>query len=678
MATRVREPDVVVYVAGQPIRALEMHCRTARNEVGYATVTFPLPLDSAVDHSAVLEIHGVYGDSSAVIHQGSILGPREQGITIRGKQAVVRSDDWWWLMAVPYTEDRAWAGPVSVKTIIRGMFEDREFGQPGKPQFVVHEFKDADDATIMLGGNDDVDGGQVIVKAGTSPFQWIRRVCDLFGYAMSNRYGVPRVTRMYGLPNEDPASSFVEGNEGFEYRGTTDVHQIVTWWDINGAKGTAADGSSFAYRSFPASIPSNPYVPLPTPRIVTDNLLVSDELCDTVRAIKEVEYSDLRRVVRWQSDAQPRRRPGNVVTVTSPSAGLSVATDLWLFSVDHDWDANGGFTSTFEGSFGAGEELPAGSDVCIDVSLGAGPYHVGNETFANYEVPAPEGVSKNFDFTPSVDMTGLSVECDAHSVNEYLLRGQTGTPSSWRLEQPVATEIAEAPLPAMHENIGVAPVWAETSVALSGTLDGGVGARLVLVCGGPTSPPGSVDDFEVRDVFLRHCAEGSPVLPDDPVAPTIPPPVPPPFGGACTYEPSDGTSNYVALAGPWIWPAGKPYALLTGTATGLTGHTQFGGSDPVLTPAQRCWVSTHGGARPLIVPGTQTVADPERTGTELVGSGAFEVWMALSAPSGPVVDQVITGAVEFRTSVSNESGVGEPAFSVSGLCVQFTESGESP
>ena len=677
-------PAMTVLIDGTTTpQATEIHVHEAVNEVGTCSVVVPLPLPAHVALNAVVEVIATMTNAatgateSATIFQGQCRGPERKQLTIRGKLATLHAQGWLALMDLPHHEDRAFAGPISASAVIRGLFEDRAFGVAGRPTFVVHSILTDAGATVTLGGEPLSDGGQVRVPAGRSEsyFKFIQRLCRLFGYAVYENSGAPRVSRIFGAPTVGASvKTFSEGTESFEWEGSTDLHDVVTWWEVRGASWRDDDGVETAIRSFPASVPASADIPDPpdaTRGDEADSLLVTQALADAVRNVREVEFGVRRQLARWSVRGQPRPWVGKVVTLSAATVGVS--GDVWVYSVDHDWTIREGYVTRFSGSFGGGSALPSGADVCVEETVLVGPTHVGDETLSWYAVDAPTGTTITVPFTPLDDYTSITLVGRHHGTNSQFIDSQNTdlTISRFQLWQN-GVQIGEGAMPVADENFALQldyandANWQDFAVPIPGTLDGGVAAELRIIAGvNPALPLSTqVDDFEVKDVVLTSCAQGAPTLPSDPVSPTIPPPRPP--ATVCAYSSAGGTavhlSPVVLVASGWLWLAGKAYLRVRGTASGLTG----GGT--VAAPAQAIRIAAAGGSTGLIVPGTQAPANPFQTGTLRVGGGTFEAWFVLGAPGGPVADQGIGSALEaiVLDAVST--------FTVSNVCVEFLTS----
>lgn len=686
----VYSPALTVYVDGVTLDDERLEAHTSHSTdagVGTATVTLTLPRPAAVVFNKVVEIWASIGTEAARIFQGVIRADTDT-LDEQGKTATLNCQGWGYILAMEAIADTVWDGPIVAREVIVGVLTSYAFGGAGEPQFEVPEIVDLDDTAVELGGNADVDAGQVRWEKGESGLAFIQRICALFGYAAHDcPDGVFRVTRPLGTPDGTSVQTFAEGSVGFRYGRSRDADPVTNWIEVTGAIAQPEDGSQpDPYSSVPASVPPNDLIPEPGAkyRNFSDDLLVSDALCDITRNILEVRYNstDPATVIEWEDIGHPLLQPGQIVTVNASTVGQT--GDIWLTSLNQDF-TEAGYWVRYTGRRDTGTAMPTGGEVCTEQTLLVGPVHVGDETLTYYDVDAPSGTSINVDFTPADDFRSISITFEGHGCNSYLIGGgnTASDVSRYVLEQPVGTEIGSGVLPVMAENFGQPPTWQSGSVPIPGDLEGGIGARLKIISGKDNRLPALTDDddFEIRNVVLRNCYGGTPTLPGAPSNPPIPAPTPTPVSPTCDYDGNDVTAppnNPTILAAPWVWPQGKRYLVITGNVTGATGHTLLGGSDPVLNPAQSIYFATIAGPHPMIVPGTQDTSDPTYTGTAMTGSGAFECWNELGGVGGPISDQTITGRVYLHIGASEESGLSEAGCSISDACFQFQTTGVSP
>lgn len=677
----VYRPFVTCFVDGIFTTILSATTHEAVNEVGTASVVLAQPVPEHVVEGATVELQATIGTHASRIFQGSARGPINRNLSLQGALMTLHCQGWLHLMDLPHHVDVVFDGPIGARAVIRGLFEDREFGQPGRPTFILSYIQDAAGDHIVL-GNPLIDEGRVRVPAGRSEsyFKFIRKLCDLFGYCVTENQGAPRVSRIFGEPTGEMHQVYTEGDEGFTYEGSIDLHDVVTWWEVIGASYTDAGGNPQRIRSFPASVPASPDIPDPpgvTRGDVSDAIITTQELADAVRNVREIEFSERRTLATFRVHGQPRRVPGQIIGIESPTAGLT--GKYWLYAVDHEWNIREGFNTRMTASFGTGDALPAGEDVCVDEELtgGAAPdeenigaafvIHLGDETLSWYAQPAPDGTQVDLTFTPGDDFTSIRITGYAHGTNSQFIDGANTdlTISKFELWQD-GDLLGSGNLPVLDENFaqqldyGNLDNWSPFEVPIPGSLQSGLLATLRVIAGQNPALPAATndDDFELYNVVVRQCFDGTPDLPtEDPDEPVPPNP--------CTYESDGGTATFGAevtlLAGPWIWPAGFRYLVISGTASDLTGDVI--GSIVV----QSIYFVSHGGPHRIIVPGTQDPDDVLDSGTLLTGAGAFEVWDDLG--SGPSSDIVVTGAVKMRTFDGTSS---PPPFSMANVCFVFT------
>jgi hypothetical protein len=678
-------PTMTALVAGLPTTITESHTHDAVNEVGTCSLVLALPAPAHVVPNAVVEVVATMtnvatgASESATIFQGQCRGPVRDVLTIAGATKTLQAQGWLALMDLPHHEDVAFSGPIPAHEVIRGLFQDRGFGEPNRPTFTVDILLTPDLGDVIeLGGEPLSDDGQVRVPAGRSEsyFGFIARLCRLFGYAVYERAGAPRVSRILGAPSAASVKTFTEGTESFEWEKIEDLHEVVTWWEVRGASWRDEDGTETAIRSFPASVPASADIPDPpsaTRGDEADSLLVTQALADAVRNVREIEFGVRRQLVRWSVRGQPLIRPGQVVTLSAPTVGVS--GDVWVYSVDHDYTADGGYVTRFSGSFGGGEALPSGADVCVTETLLTGPTHVGDETIAWYAVDAPTGSTITVNFTPLDDYTSITLTGRHHGTNSQFIDSQNTdlTVSRFQLWQG-GVQIGEGAMPVADENYALQldytddANWSDFAVPIPGTLEGGVAAELRIISGkNPALPPETDDDdFEVKNIVLTSCAQGSPTLPTEPTSPTIPPPQPP--AAVCLATLSGavpvGSSNRLVFPSFAI-PAGAVGIRVRGVASGLIDKSFAAGNPSCESPCHSLAGTDVGLAfAPLYVPGTQTFGETnDCDATIRTGGGTFEVLVQVAGPVA-VVDNLA-----FVSRPPNTELGGGVAFAVSDACV---------
>lgn len=665
-------PAMTVLVGGVPTVCTEVHVHEAINEVGTCTLVLALPAPAHVVVNAVVEVIATMTDAvtgateSATIFQGQTRGPERDDLTIRGRVKTLQAQGWLALMDLPHHEDVAFPGPIAARDVIAGLFADRAFGEAGRPSYHVDDLLTPAGGAVILGGEPLVDDGQVRVPAGRSESycKFVARLCRLFGYAAYENGGMPKVSRIFGTPTGTSVKTFTEGVESMDWQGSTNLHDVVTWWEVLGPTIRGEDGTDTQIRSFPASVPASEDIPDPpdaTRGDEADALLVTQALADAVRNVREIEYGERRRLARWQVRGQPGRWVGKRVTLDAPTVNLG--TDVWVYSVDHDLTAAGGYVTTFTGSFGPGEALPAGSDVCVEETVLAGPTHVGDETIAWYAVGAPSGHEIVVPFTPLDDYTSITMVGRHHGTNSQFIDAQNVdlTVSRFQLWQD-GEQIGEGAMPVASEEYERQSDytndanWSDFAVPIPGTLAGGVAAELRILSGhNPAATLGPWDDFEVKDVNLTSCAQGAPQLPTGPTSPTIPPPAPSPPNGPCVATLSGhvppGASNGLLIP-TFTIPAGDWRVRVRGSGSTLVALSWSAGGTPYTAPVHSVFLPLGTAEVPLFVPGTQT---GHTAGTIKTGSGPFEhVWTRSSSVPLVVEDGFFLSRLQIHLSGSPE------------------------
>lgn len=259
---------------------------------------------------------------------------------------------------------------VDPHEVVRGLARQRGFMGGGGPNYAGAHFVDVNNETILIGGNGLVDAGQIRVEKNTSWLDRITEISNLFGYRSFDCPDGKFRTRKYrGLPDVEIATTFTEGVDSFDLSYTRDTRPVVNFIEVVGASGNDNDGQAFEYRSVPDSIPANLNIPNP-PGVayqqISSDLLVSNDLCEQVREIAEIDLTDVYQEVSWRSYCRPWVHPAMAVMVDFPSLGL-VETAFWIKEVRTDI-SDDGMLSTFVGWIGSGVALP-GTDDCHYVPL---------------------------------------------------------------------------------------------------------------------------------------------------------------------------------------------------------------------------------------------------------------------------------------------------------------------
>lgn len=689
------KPAISARCGGRNLKVLE--CQTSHSvdaPVGQASVVIALPLPAEVLLGAKMEITANNGVRGATIFTGEVRRI-EETIMDSGLTATLQCDGWNYIMAWRDFQDFAFTGPISATNVIKSLYSYRAIGD-----YTAVEVDTVDDiagAEIMLGGNTAVEAGEVVVPEGTSFLDMCTRIAYLFGYKVyDSPDGTCRVSAVRGLPGASD-HTFTEGTNLMDGTGVWDVRPIVTYWRVNGASGTeevetgSGEGVEFAYTSYPAIVPSNPYIKTPpgaTYGEVSDELLVSDALCEKCRNVQEINHSAVYQEVMFSSWGQPQLQPGQVVTIDAPSVDLD-GVAFWLMSVNHQFTADGYWTS-MTGWRGSGSALP-GADNCTEDTVAAGPYHIGDESISWYAVQTATTTSHPVLLTLADHYASLTICGKGHGINSYYVDGGEVTanaPSRLEIWSIVpAAEIAEVQLPVMQENYESQldygtddTVWEEFCVTLPGEYDADT-YQLRFISGFDSrAVAGPYDDFEIKDLTISQCTPGEPVIPGQPTDPPPVIPVPPEDGGGggppvtCSgiagpggTVPSGMSASSVIIVSGFSWPAGYAYMKVEATIGPMTGKRSYYGANPLDDPAQSISVTYTSagwtGYVPWKVPGTQTPSDPH-TGTPFTGTGTAESIFYMNPAVGLGVDWI-------RAHQRTDQDTGRPGYTVSDVCVTF-------
>lgn len=523
VAADVQPVRLYVRIGGEAVTAWEATTRhDVDQEIGTCSVILAAPRPASLAINAEIEIEAGYAGATRRIFHGRI--PNDHAsIDNRGAMVRVTGQGWASYLREKSQADIELAGPISLKDAFRALCELR-----GVPTYLADDTTYVDGVTeIMLGGNSLVDGGDVVIPAGTSPLSWISRTAKLFGYRVfDSPDGAVRLARVSGLPNEASAFSVTEGVNALSFEHRRDIKPTITWWTVEGARYTAEDGGIVQIRSIPDSVPEMAELaPLGfAADIVSDSVLVTASLAEACRNVREVDNAAIWTGESWDMIGHPGLQPGDVVTLTSTTLGLSAAT-RWLTGITQSVSSRG-YLASMESWAGAGSVLPAGTD-SVSSAIGSGTYHMGNQTISRYRSPSPLGASVTIPITVTFsDYTSLRITGLAHGTNSYGRRtASTGSKIEiHQLQDPDLPEsgtnelrsVGSIELPTLDENTHLAYNYAATddhwtafSLPISGTLRTGA-AEVRLIAG--TNADGR-DDYEITDLMLVYAGVGIPDLP---------------------------------------------------------------------------------------------------------------------------------------------------------------------
>lgn len=519
---------LVVTVAGVPVDALAADTgHDTRRYTGGASITLPLPLPAHLVDAVTGELlsqpvtiqmgHDETGIRPVFVGRiddtAGEIDERDATITIRcsGGSTVL---DW------PEPTDLVYAGPIALADIFRSLCARR-----GVPIFRAESVLAPDGAVVLLGGNPDVNDGNVVIPKRQSPLAWLNRQAGLVGYAVFDAPdGTLVLGRVAGAPPASAvAATYVEGVDPFVMREARTTVGMATDIRVTGASGTDRDGVPFEIRSFAATVPAEPLLDPPGYRTepIADRDIATQAHADAVRHVAETTLAAPQVTTTWEVVGDPWRAPGEVVAVDF--GRLGAAGPRWLTGVRHVCDGDG-YTTTLTGETGGGTALPAGEDSdVIDVRIA--PIHIGNERVAWYAQPNPQGKTVEITITVPETYTALAISGWAHGCNSQLIGGANEDLTVSKIEvyqnqgqddpdKPVGT----AELPVMSEDYAKRlpygaglTHWTWFRMAVPGRLE--PGTATIRFVAGENTKVGDTDDYELQQVRLTLTGVGEPVLP---------------------------------------------------------------------------------------------------------------------------------------------------------------------
>lgn len=531
----IRRPHLVVTIDGQLIDAVEAdsHCGVDRT-VGRATVSAIVPAYTATQLrdrwiNRPIEIQAGYAERGGAVRifAGRVASlDREWTGTM---DLTIRATGWAKILDWKSEQDLWFPGGTTLYEIARALCTLR-----GVPQFGGEPITYLDGVTpVRLGGVAEIDGGRVKVPKRTSWLQWLSQKLRLVAYRIFDREdGYVWWQRVNGQLAADPVMAFAQADNVVSMGREDDVDGVVTWWDVEGARYTDADGIDVQIRSFPVSVPPFPF-PAPPEFIrdeIRDSVLTTEALADLARNAAELDTSGPYELDRWAFLGEPSVRSGQVVSLTAPTLELADAR-RWVMSTDHHF-SDRGMTTDWTGWAGTGSPVPGGDDE-DEIPVVTGPVHVGDENLWHYAHPANQGKVISFPITVPETYTAIWLEGWFHGVNSYLLGGVNTDSEVSKVEvhqdqgQDDPTKpVGSATLPVMPENLAnrfpynQLPTtankrhWEFRRIPVPGRLEPGT-ATVKLVSGEDRKIGAAFrfDDFEGYGLVLKVSGVGYPTLP---------------------------------------------------------------------------------------------------------------------------------------------------------------------
>lgn len=516
----VLHPRLVVTVNGVSIPALAFDAQHGVDQpVGTATITVPLPLPDRLrgaDGNVLnvpVEVQAGHDETAIrTVFSGRIDADRMEMDTTE-RTATLYARGWATLLDWEEEDDLEFAGPIPLHEIARSLCRWR-----GVPKFRIDPIVYPDTNVVLtLGGNSLVDDGKVIIPRRTSPLSWLDRKVRLFGYRLFDTpSGELRVQRISGTPQGSVAATYAEGVNAFRMEMSRDLKPMVTYWTVEGATIQDHDGVSVTVLSRPASVPYTPLLNPPGYRAgrMSDNDLITHTVANAARLVAEVDHAAPYRELSWEAVGDAWRQPGDVVRITSPTFDHDALH--WLMSARQRLDARDGYVTSYSAWSGGGEALATMSDLRL-VEVGAGPYHIGDETVAHYARPTPQGATVSLPFTVPSEYTSIAVSGLLHGSNSMLVDGantelKVSKVEFWQSGESVGT----ADLPVDPENLlqrldyRQIRHWQRFRLPLPSKIEPGP-AEVRFIAG--EDGGNGLDDYEIRDVTIELRGSGRPALP---------------------------------------------------------------------------------------------------------------------------------------------------------------------
>lgn len=499
-----------VTISGYDTPVLEWHTRhSVDNPIATGTLVLPTPMPGHVGPAAQVKVEAGYNGQFFTEFYGQIA---DDGITFDDDGGSVRLalEGWAKRLWLSQHQEIVVPGIQLYSDIFRALCQ-RQY----VPLFFADLSTNPTGTYLYFGGNSQVNGGNTIVSADSTPGEVADRLGRLYGYRVYDTpVGVVRLKKISGLPN--PAETvrvYTEGVNILSIGKSRTLAGMVNYWEIKGARYTATDGADVAVRSIPATVPSDPRLgPTGVSRkSITDGDIVTNARADQCRNVQEIDHSTPRVYWSWTIVGDPELSPGHVVQLNSPTIGENAT--VWVMSVAQDY-VDGSWTTSLEGWAGAGMALPAGNDCAYQQLVGTSGFHIGNETLAHYRRPAADGTTKVIPFSVANGYSTLTIRGYGHGCNSFVANAAS-TASRFEIWQAGA-KVAEGEMPRLNENFeqqlnyGNDATWDRIVVPLSGSL--AAGAAELRIIAGYDSAVGDIDDFECRNLILETCGVGAPIV----------------------------------------------------------------------------------------------------------------------------------------------------------------------
>lgn len=332
----------------------------------------------------------------------------------------------------------------------------------------------------------------------------------------------------------EPLYWFTEGVNLRDLTISNDRTPVVNYVEVTGKTYTELDGGKNTIRSIPQSVLPNPAIAPQTVvhRKFTSQWLTTSALAEGSRNAYEIDLGAPLEEFQWTAGGRGDVQIAEIGVLNSASYNVSNRT-VWLTKIVDDVTDRAGWSQSYTGWYGGGQARPAGDD-CVYKTIATGPIHVGNQNISWYAHAAPQSSLDDDDkmvwsisFTvEDTDYSSIRVEGEGHGSNSYNDHTQSegSVIEIWQKPDPNAAESADnewrrigsVTLPTLNEESSKRRPygtqdkwWTPFALPIGGTLKMGP-ARMKIFAG---ENPDGWDDFEVRNIRLKTCGVGQPVLP---------------------------------------------------------------------------------------------------------------------------------------------------------------------
>ncbi len=521
----VLHPHKVVTIDGIPTRASYVRTQHGVDQpIGTGAISMPLPLpehlsgeepEQTINRKIAIQVG--YKESILRPVFGGYIDSDSMSVDATSATATFDLIGYASLLAWPEERDLVYNGPILLEDIVKSLCVRR-----GVPKWRVDRILSPEGERIVLATNPLVNDGTVTIKRRTSPLTWLTRTLALFGYRIFDTpAGELRVHRVSGAPTLGPMGVFAEGKLAHSLQRSRRRDDMVTYWTVEGAQYTDEDGVTVPVRSFPSSVPFRQVLNPPGYRAddVSDAILDTVQLADTVRRVREIDYGAPSTNWSWTCRGNSNYRNGATVRLASGFMGAS-ARDYWLMQVNQTLDERQGYRASLTAWVGSGEQLPEGDDL-VTLPVRSAPVHLGDETIGWYASPAPQGKEFPIQVTTPQTFTSLAISMYLHGTNSYLLDGgNSDSEVSKIVVEQNGEEVGSADLPVINEDYELQlpygsglDHWQAVRLPVPGRIEEGPVTIKIVAGEDSRASGGPIDDFELRDIVLELRGAGEAILP---------------------------------------------------------------------------------------------------------------------------------------------------------------------